>query len=394
MKKLLFLLMMLGAITVPRLGFFDLFVFASFLLFCLICITNKNIKNNHLLFVIIICFLLLLFTSMISFIFEWDYFGIIRIFRVYVSLMLVLLIAVNYDDYEKIFYRMFFWLLLVNTSLLYVEYLGGSVGKEIVTYMNSIFYEGRVVDFRARGLYAGYSAAGVLSGLGSIFLLGFIQNKKISLYPGYFLYFLLLVSTFFTGRTGMFIALLGFSYYCFVSIRYLNLKFFFWVTFFCSITFILVIKSGALDNENMSITVLRTFEFWFNLQQSGSISTESTNQLYNTFNLPDSPRAFLIGTGKEPWSESNFSVSESSDSGFVQTIQLYGIFGLFLYYFPMLFCLFLLFKSKFYSLSFFFILCLSLVISDVKGHYIYTSFVLVCVFFPLFSHLKINKSSM
>ena len=371
----------------PRFGNID-FVFLVAFLILFYDILNKRtlILNKFFLNSIFIIFLILPF-SFFSFLLNQEVFGLFRLTKL---ILLLLLVPYTLNRIDEIFvYKWFTIFLLLNISILYIEYFNIFGLRITVNSIQDFLHLGREVTYRAKGLFPGYSAAGVSCGFISLYALFFTLKGSINKLYGVPLFVFSYLATFFTGRTGIFIASFGIIIFVIYFYRKIfNLNLILRLIIICFIIHLIYpLIFPHLDLENITITSIRTFEVFLNYHDSGSFSSESTTQVARTFKLPDNISVLLLGNGYQHWSTQAIHDNiHCSDSGLVQTLFIYGLFSLILYYFPLFYIYLVHLRLNFSGSSYFYIITtipLAL-ISEIKGHYVYSNLIFVLVLFPIF----------
>lgn len=147
-------------------------------------------------------------------------------------------------------------------------------------------------------------------------------------------FILLIISGFLIGRTFQFILVISFIYYLWYIYKIYGLfkcfKIIIFVTFTLSISIYLLLN--ILNNHTSNETLDWTFEFLKNFGESDKLRSDSTDELYQMWFLPQSDKTLLFGDGRYLILDSNLTYS-GSDVGFVNSIYYWGIFGSILYYY-------------------------------------------------------------
>ena len=389
MDRVLFFFLLFFIALLPRFFYFD-FVFSfSFSVFMLHLIKGRIVFDKNF-FLVSCCVFILYPVSFVSFLFYGDYFGLLRLTKL-VFLLFFLSFSLTCIE-ECFFYKWFPRFLLVNIAVLYVEYFNFLNLRDYLQELNSFVYGGRSVDYRAKGIYSGYSAAGVSSGFISIFAFYYTVKGKIEKKIGWILCFFAMLATFFTGRTGIVISMLGgFLFFIIFFKKILNVKFVFCFLLLVFLTYLFYyfeLLFFFVDADVFKITVIRTFESFYNLSSGKGLSSESTTQLIKTLGLPSDFHSLFFGNGLKPWSELSIRLGEhQTDSGLVQIMFMYGIIPFFIYYFPAFYIWVSSFvspKQKKKDLGYLFVAFPLAVLSEVKGHYIYSSLIFVLLFSAYF----------
>ncbi|ELJ8716830.1 hypothetical protein RUK98_002498 [Vibrio cholerae] len=371
----------------PRVDQLDLvFVFGFFLLL-LEALKRRTIVYNNIFAMMASLILFIMPFSILSFLNYGDYFGFIRLLKLILLFLIVpsAFLVVG----ENTTFKIMPLFLLIMILILYFEYFNIFGARSIVGGINDLLFVGRDVSFRAKGLFAGYSAAGVSCGFIAIFSFYFTLKRKISSSVGWPLFFLAFFATFFTGRTGIFIAILGvLSFSILECHRVFSAKI---IGIFGGVILLIITVLfyywDSLDFTVIEITFIRTFELFLNYQNHGDFSSESSTQLAKTFGLPSEFFDIFFGNGLKPWSELSIHLgAHQTDSGLFQTVFLYGVFGFVIYYMPIIYIYFCFFKQRKDNVyrNYVLIIIPLAFIAEVKGHYIYSSLIFVLLFLPVF----------
>ncbi len=382
--KLITFLFLFSLAILPKIGPIDLVIIfgALFLILHFLSKEKTYFDKNFLIFSSII--LLLIINSFISFSVNETPFGLLRLIKNILLLIIIPIVLLNIN--ENFFFKAFPILLLLSISILYIEYFNILNLRPVINNIHEYIYGGRTVNYRAKGFYAGYSAAGVSCGLISIFSLFFTIKNKIKKPLGYTLFLLSFIAAFFTGRTGIFISIIGIICIVLFHLRHFftikNLLIF--VGIVISLAFVFSLSLNYINLDNLYITYIRTFELFINYYKDGEFHSESTTQLVKTFALPNSLFDLIFGNGYEPWSQQSITANANqSDSGLFQNLYIYGLLGLFIYYIPVVYIWAKSLKIKNINLYISIMLFLGL-IAEIKGHYIYSSLIFTLITFPYF----------
>lgn len=373
--------------VVPRYGAVD---FVLLLAFCILLVDffrRKSLILDRELLKVTCCVFLIFPLAYIAFASNHDPFGIVRLIKL--SLLLILVPNAISRIQQIFFFKWFTLALLFTVILLYCEYFNIFGLRTIVNDIQGSLHHGREVSYRAKGLFAGYSAAGVSCGFIALYALYFSMIGKINPKIGVCLFVLSYIATFFTGRTGLLIGSLGvLVVVAFFSKKLFTIKGVVILTAVPLMLFLSVpIFFPFIDFSVVDITIIRTFEVFFNFQDTGVFSSESTTQIANTYKLPHTLSEIIYGNGFQHWGPQAMQAqAHSSDAGFIQTLFMYGIFSFFLYYFPVLYIWWSSVKTSETAWDRLYILiALPLVlVAELKGHYIYSSLIFVLVLFPFF----------
>ncbi|EGR2796173.1 hypothetical protein DU976_09785 [Vibrio navarrensis] len=385
MIKYLSLFLLFFLAVLPRYGAIDIVLLLSCILVMASLFKNGKLKNNKFWLINILSCSLIFIPTFVSFIYFGDYFGLVRLLKLLLLFMLVPLSLQIIGS--KLFFSWFPFFLLLAVLILYVEYLDIGGGRALINSVHNKLFYARDVSFRAKGLFAGYSAAGVTCGFISLFSLFYTIKGRVNPFLGYGLFFLALLATFFTGRTGIAISLLGTLV---ILLRYIKaLLSFNRAIYFLSVVFSFFLVSifiyRELDWEVVNITIIRTFEIFYNYSETNNLSSESTTQLAKTISIPHDTFEIIFGNGLEPWSAYAISIgAHQTDSGLVQILFMYGVLSFFLYYFSVFHgFLIMYFRKCDYDRMYFFLAITLGIISEVKGHYIFSTLIFVLIFTPL-----------
>lgn len=389
--KILIATYLLIALVIPRLGVVDVAILSGFFILIVDACKGGVSFGSYDKVALLSLFVVFLFSS-ISYLLNDDVFGIARVVRVFLMVLVSSCIAKRMN--REFFLVLAALAIFLNLLFIYFEYFDIAGLRDAIVDFNMMLFGGREVSYRARGLFPGYSAAGVFSGLSAVFFLYVSLSFNKWRIATFSFFFMAVFSAIITGRTGIFIACVGMVFLGFVfrssffNYRYVfvsGLFVFFAVPFF---------KWMSMD-ESYSITLIRAFEVFYNYSSGAGLSSASTDSLAETFSLPYEFPDVFIGNGIQHWSDSGDSYSHSSDSGYIQSAHIYGLLGLPLYYMP--FFLIWLRSALFFAsgrrdmaLPLILGLCLSL--AEWKGHYIYGSFMFNVFCFSFFSSRVFDSS--
>ena len=382
MKNILIFLVIFSSLLFPKVFSVDMSV-----LFIILWsfVYLKNLKIDKVILYSILCFVFVICLALLNYLIYQEIFGLLRI--VNTSLVFLLTYIFIKENCEGTIPKNITIVFILGMIIVLLEYLNINNSKEIIRDINNIFYTTKDVEYRARGLYPGYASAGLMMGIASIifFLYGY-KNKNNYLFM---LSFIALIVTVITSRTGFLIGFLGIVSIIFYLL-YIKFSIFYIVKFTAIILLVSLglseILSNVIDFDTLEITLKRFLELYNNYQNSGSLSSNSTDELLNSYYLPANMLPFLLGQNLQPWVAGGIS----SDVGFIQTWHQYGLIGIIAYYFPFFFLIYkkilLVMQTKkikllLYSSIIFDIL---IIISNFKGNYIYAKGV---IFITLFLHI-------
>lgn len=377
------------SIIIPKYKSVDIELFYGIVLILIIfIIKKKNITDIKFLFSLIISIVLLIILSGITAILMSEYYAFLAALRVLLFLMINFLI-INLVS-TSVIWKSAYISIIFAVIIIYSEYLNIFGMREWIREINNIFYENRSVDYRAKGLFPGYASASVFFGIATVFLYIGVQFRELKHKSVHLVIVLCLIATIFTGRTGMLLALCGFFLIFIINYRTILKK----ITLnnLIKISLIFLIGFGALqliksvNEEVFYITQIRAFEFFYNYQDGGGLSTNSTDELFNTYTLPDEPRVILIGNNKAPWGSDGIE----SDSGYIQAAYQYGLLGFVLYYFPLIVILYFILRTRDIKYFYATILLFLFFLSDLKGSYIYSKSIFIMF---LIVYLTIRKDN-
>ncbi|PSF07760.1 hypothetical protein [Marinobacter halophilus] len=388
MKVISSIAFFVSLVLVPRIGVFDVFFIVTFILAVLFFGVKRSIPRNRMFSQS--CWVIppLFIFSAVSFLMFGDLFGLLRFLKFAFLIVFVPLVICELG--EKNLFKYLTVCLALSVLILYFEYFDFFSAKSLIRYIQDWLYPtARTVEYRARGLFPGYSAAGVSCGFIAMFSFYFSIIGKINKFIGFPLFFLSSTATIITGRTGMLIFALSFLVFSTILLPAIFSKIRFSSFFVMSVSSVfLIFLYQRLDADIFDITIIRTFEFVFNYLEHGSVSSESTTQLYKTFALPHQPFEIFFGNGMEHWSPRSMAMgSHQTDSGIFQVIFIYGVFGFFLYYLPIISILVRTFSSNRTRAVHENYLLVSIplaFLAEFKGHYIYSSLIFVLVLIPAF----------
>lgn len=238
---------------------------------------------------------------------------------------------------------------------------------------------GYLLKYRIVGYGSYVFGGGAVLGLGSIllmFLLIRLQLKKYQILVMSLFYCLVAYIGLFTARTAMVgtvlsFALLAVFYFLDRNIPKHQIKLFglYTVLFFISGISLAYVYFPHLTDW--------AFEMFYNLQETGSLSTQSSDTLYTLFDFPDNTiLEILFGQG--------FMEFRGNDQGFARLLFYFGFIGIITFFlYPMM--LFLLVKTKDTGVNLLFIIILIYtLILNVKGFIDLNVFLYLFFFFLLF----------
>lgn len=379
--KTLIILTLIIALNVPK-YFIDPFIILGLIVLIYEAVFIKNISVNKTLLLACVSIFKLMCISTISYLYYGDSFGLIRATRV------LFLIFFSVYLLEKLSHTNIKNILLItivfNTLLIYLEYINPANIGEHIKQLNYIFYTSRDFDYRAKGLFPGYSYAGVFLGFSSVYLLYLITiESQVSLIL--LLFFLATaISTIFTSRTGILISVTGIFFLIFFhpSLFFYNIKIYSKSILIAVVTITLYLlfnfKIKSFVNEDvLSMTLIRAFEFYTNFQQTNSLHVASTEALFETFAIPNKFPDIIIGNGMQHWinPENIFN----TDSGWGQSLVMYGVIGSVIYYMP----IFLIFKkhlTNHTSRVIIAIFILLAALAHIKGNYLYSNQIFIMLY--------------
>lgn len=181
-----------------------------------------------------------------------------------------------------------------------------------------------------RGLaLTGSAGWGLAVGYGFAFLFyvkSFIVSQKITLF-NIIIGLLLVLGTFFAGRSGFLGAILGIVYYLFSTERILKKFKSIFIIFFSIIFIILLVYISFPSFVELLVDKVFpfVFEFYYHYKDSGKVQTWSTNRLMEMWSIPISEKTMIIGDGLFMDSSGDHYYMRT-DVGFVRNTLFGGIF--------------------------------------------------------------------
>lgn len=172
------------------------------------------------------------------------------------------------------------------------------------------------------------------SSYGFVFILYFYNLVMNKIRFPILTFVLLLIGSFFAGRTAFVGLVFGLIYYIFVFGKFnLFLKNIFKLIFYLSVAILLMTLSYKVLPKNIINVVDNTllpwvFEFLYTYQETGTLATTSSdhlNEMY--FKIPD----YTMFYGDAKYTNSDGSYYMHTDGGYMRTILFYGIFGVSVY---------------------------------------------------------------
>jgi len=392
MKNILFFLVTFSSLLFPKVFSIDMsvvFIISWFFIYV------KSIKIDKVILYTIACFMFLIGLALLNYLMYQEIFGLLRVINAsLVFLLTYIFLRENSKDINNIFKNIIYVFIFAMIIIL-LEYLNINNSREFIRDINNIFYHTKDVGYRARGLYPGYASAGLMMGIASIiFFLYAYKNKNNYLFM---IAFIALLTTIITSRTGFLIGFLGILsiviYIACIRFSILYIIKFILVVLFVAIVLIKIL-SNIIDFDTLEITLRRFLELYYNYENSGSLSSNSTNELFNSYYLPSNTLPFLLGQNLQPWVAGGIT----SDVGFIQAWHQFGLIGLIAFYFPFFFLIYKKISLIIQTAKIKLLLYTSIVfdvlifISNFKGNYIYAKGV---IFITLFLHIvSVNEYKM
>lgn len=363
------------SMIVPKIYGVDIELFLGILIVVYLVLFERiKIKSIHF-YMMLPLFILVVISGINTIVLEerYAFFALIR-----VVLYLVITLIILDSTPIKTLWRYSCVFICINILIIYLEYLNIPFFKDLIRTVHEFFYTTRTVDYRAKGLFPGYASAGLFMGVSSIFILIGLKLNVIKGEKYLLLAMFSFFATIFTSRTGMIVSLIGIIILMFINkkenVKKIKIKKLFSYVLLTVFSVFLIKSIFELVNPEMfKITLLRTFEFYYSYKNGSGITTNSTEELVNTYSIPNDIHTFFIGNNKEPWITNGIQ----SDAGIIQTLYQYGVLGTLLFYLPVaiavIYCLYIN-KKKSFSLL---MLTMLLAFSEFKGGYIYSKFIFI-----------------
>lgn len=320
LQKILFFCFCFVLVFGPKVGYFDIALIAPFLLFNPFVGINRKIRKP---FVVIICFLILIFVDqavvqLFNGNMEIDVLG-----RLFKNIILAFFVAVVFGQENlgcvQLKIKILFYSILAHSLIVIVS----AHLPALNAFLSLVSGNERFRELRSSGLLAGYDIAGTVSNVALILLfLGVVRFKSVlfTIAVG----FVILVSTYYSSRISLAIGLFLFASLVFTLVKNVNISrssrfFIFFLSLglvsYVAYEFIVVLEAtiglGVLDistevaaNISLRNAVVNDDIFWIDM-----------------FHLPKSYFQITFGTGSE---------TLDSDVGYVKEIYRYGILGLLL----------------------------------------------------------------
>jgi hypothetical protein len=209
-------------------------------------------------------------------------------------------------------------------------------------------------NFRMGGLTrsSGGAVLSVVQSLGVLiapFIWGKINNyRKIILICGSLL---ICSSVLICGRSGLWVIVLGFP----ISISLANelanftniIKKYVTISlFFTLFIFMLNYYTSMNSDSSIYLSLGRTLDYFVDSNQDGSFANSTIETLKNHILFPADIKTFLMGDGEHLLGK-QFDRILPSDIGYVRNLWSFGIFGLFIYIFPLLTLIRFILKNNF-----------------------------------------------
>lgn len=186
------------------------------------------------------------------------------------------------------------------------------------------------VQFRLIGFGPKFFGAGVFSGLGLILITYKLLTQKISKFVNLYyilLYIIIFLGGVFASRTTIIGFFISIGMYVLKS-KLFNLKNISFLIISVIVIFSLI--NYLIDNsDRLGLSALTKFgfEFIYNYQITGSVSTGSTNQLIEMIKIPKSFYTYILGNGLFTDTKTGYFYKQI-DIGYLRMIYYSGIFSL------------------------------------------------------------------
>lgn len=277
--------------------------------------------------------------------------------------------------------------LVMCLQILYPPFLNAvSIFFEITTLLNS---RTGIVE-RINGLTS--SGGAVLSVLFSFSLILLHYRKKISQTPPPALWYRLLVvllnliGIVLSGRSGMVVLLLYFSYHFLANFSFTFLIKAFGIALIAIISALYVLDSYAGNSNTYFLALKRSFEVVLRLRDEGVLRTDSSDDLMTMFILPEKTGHLFVGDGN--FGRKDGLAYVDSDVFYVRVVYGLGFLGLLIFLLPFLTLagVALSQKGKFQPLLIFMVV-VSLILNVKEVFYFGTAGYTQVVFLILTTHL-------
>ncbi len=299
-----------------------------------VAIRNKYIYGIYFFIFILILVNLLIITLHLTFDISYAKNYISHIIQLSIIIIVSVYIFNNLNDYKsssEYAEKLIVYIFVIQSIVQVIAFLSPQVASLIhLTYAPGyaeIIYEqyGGV-----RGLaLTGSAGWGLAVGYGFAFLFyvkSFIIGQKITLF-NIIIGLLLVLGTFFAGRSGFLGAILGVIYYLFSTERTIK-KFKNIFIILLSIIFIILLVYISLPSF-VELLVHKVFpfvfEFYYHYESSGKVQTWSTNRLMEMWSIPISEKTMILGDGlfTDPRGDHYYM---RTDVGYVRNTLFGGIF--------------------------------------------------------------------
>tara|TARA_B100000963_G_scaffold361835_1_gene400137 strand:+ start:1953 stop:3227 length:1275 start_codon:yes stop_codon:yes gene_type:complete len=282
---------------------------------------------------------------------------------------------------KHIYYAISFHALIMTLQFFIPEFRDAIYS--FTTAKNQIeFYQ----EFRMAGLAgAGGAQISAFQSLGFFIGLHLAFNSKIKFPVFLIAQLLIILSCFFSGRTGLYIIFVGSLAYIPIAFYFQNfrgLKRFMFgsiavLTLFIG-SFSLFYSSNFFDIQFLSVAFQRNFEAFLSFQETGSFQESTISTLFEMIILPSDFETIVFGDYRL-WADSGAHGSGlprilESDIGYIRFLWSYGIFVSILNYIFYIFLAYYVWKSKSHSsLKFLCIFLISMIfILHFKEIFIFT----------------------
>ena len=378
--------------------FSDLIVLFSLCLVLIWLIFYRNKKiDGFIIDLSILLLLIFIFSSVALVITDIQYFieglrGPLRPIRALITLLGCYLLCRFYlEEYgenkikeivpKHIYFAISFHALIMTLQFFIPDFR--DVIYSFTTAKNQIeFYQ----EFRMAGLAgAGGAQISAFQSLGFFIGLHLAFNSKIKFHVFLISQLLIILSCFFSGRTGLYIILVGSLAYIPIAFYFQNFKGFkrfilgsAGVLFLFTGLFSQLYSSNFYDIQFLSVAFQRNFEAFLSFQETGTFQESTILTLLDMIILPTDIETIVFGDYRL-WADSGTHGSGlprilDSDIGYIRFLWSYGIFVSILNYIFYIFLAYCVWKSKSHSsLKFLCIFLISMIfILHFKEIFIFT----------------------
>ena len=302
------------ALLSPKIGALDLSIVALILV-CMITLLKSKliIKIPNKFLNLFFLWSLVIVSCLVTFVINGkvDSIFILKPFRQLILLFLSILIVISYKFRLVDIFKIVLISAIINSSFVMIQLIGHNLFG-IEHFMILPEFDINVnVSYRKPGLMSGYPHAGMLSVLGMLCLLNFIEKLNRLVFVLFWL--LLSVSLILTSRTALFAGFVPMGIFILMGMRNkVAFKKLFLFMLFGIYAIIYILSILPEDSFNVA------FEMFINFSNNKGFSSLSYTALNNSYYFPNNLTTFFFGNGNFMRNDLQLNV----DDGF--QIMLYG----------------------------------------------------------------------